>query len=217
MLKEYGVFPVSVNLDVAPPSIAFKGALHLKDSHRNGEVDIAKVFHCDGLLLCTTKDYRLVVWNPFALRYQKDNKTCCSYKFLRCWGREPNYRCEIYELSSDSVISGLYQLLEKNNSVLNQFVGSNKMEIWVTTKVDTKALSWSKSFTLDLLNIHGNSIPLYTFGKNDAYYIKTLSVQSSWLDNPFVFSIYKKWFPFIFSYVPSLVKIQQDRGKRKDL
>ncbi|CAF2099615.1 unnamed protein product [Brassica napus] len=28
------------------------------------EVDIHNVFHCDGLLLCTTMDERLVVWNP---------------------------------------------------------------------------------------------------------------------------------------------------------
>lgn len=28
------------------------------------EVNIREVFHCDGLLLCTTEDNRLVVWNP---------------------------------------------------------------------------------------------------------------------------------------------------------
>ncbi|CAL9221912.1 unnamed protein product [Arabidopsis halleri] len=64
MLKECRVFPVNVNLNVAPPSLEFEGALGLKDSHSNSEqVDIVHVFHCDGLVLCTTKDNRLVVWN----------------------------------------------------------------------------------------------------------------------------------------------------------
>ncbi|CAA7017029.1 unnamed protein product [Microthlaspi erraticum] len=106
------------------------GALDLKDSNSNSEqVDIAQVFHCDGLLLCTTKDNKLVVWNPclgetrwiqpkpgcqyprhptFFLGYQ-NNKSCRSYKILRCWESwndedECNQRdrFEIYEFSSDS-------------------------------------------------------------------------------------------------------------------
>lgn len=65
MLKDYRVCPMSVNLNVVPPSIEFKGGLGLKDSHSYlEEVDIDRVIHCDGLLLCTTKNSRLVVWNP---------------------------------------------------------------------------------------------------------------------------------------------------------
>ncbi|ESQ43586.1 hypothetical protein EUTSA_v10015889mg, partial [Eutrema salsugineum] len=102
ILKEYRVFPMSVYLNVAPPSIAFKGSLSLRDSHPYlEEVHIGKVSHCDGLLLCTTKDYRFVVWNPclgetrwiqhknsytgyskFALGYQNNNKVCRIYKIL---------------------------------------------------------------------------------------------------------------------------------------
>ncbi|CAA7014795.1 unnamed protein product [Microthlaspi erraticum] len=46
------------------PSINPKGKLiTLDDSDR---VDISQVYHCDGLLLCITKDFaRLVVWNPY--------------------------------------------------------------------------------------------------------------------------------------------------------
>ncbi|CAA7017032.1 unnamed protein product [Microthlaspi erraticum] len=98
------------------------GTLDLKDSNSE-QVDIAHVFHCDGLLLCTTKDKKLVVWNPclgetrwiqsktgytsystFSLGYQ-NNKSCRSYKILRCWdhhGYSQKVRFEIYEFTSDT-------------------------------------------------------------------------------------------------------------------
>lgn len=64
-LKEVRVCSVSENINIASPSIEFKGTLILKDSHSNlEEVNIDEVFHCDGLLLRTTKDDRLVFWNP---------------------------------------------------------------------------------------------------------------------------------------------------------
>ncbi|CAL9221916.1 unnamed protein product [Arabidopsis halleri] len=126
MLKEFGVCPVIVNLNVTPPSIEFKGALGLKVSHSNSEqIDIFRVFHCYGLLLCKTKDNRLVVWNPclgetrwiqlkddnyerhsscrFALGYIQNNKSCRRYKILRLWSNIIGIKCfEIYEFSSDS-------------------------------------------------------------------------------------------------------------------
>ncbi|ESQ37145.1 hypothetical protein EUTSA_v10002999mg, partial [Eutrema salsugineum] len=116
--------------NIVDPTTMFKGGLRLTDLHQISEqVVISKVFHCDGLLLCTTGDDRLVVWNPcngqtkwiqpgnckqrqnysrVALGYE-NNKSCHSYKILRCWGIffdlsediQP-VRFEIYELSSDS-------------------------------------------------------------------------------------------------------------------
>ncbi|CAA7016636.1 unnamed protein product [Microthlaspi erraticum] len=66
MLKDFRLCPVIVDLNVVPPSIEFNGALNPKDSHSNSEqVDIATVSHLDGLLLCITRDDRLVVWNPY--------------------------------------------------------------------------------------------------------------------------------------------------------
>ena len=124
MLKEYSVCPMIANLSVSAPSIEFKGALNLKNyPPYSEEVDIHEACHCDGLLLCTTMDYRIVVWNPclgetrwirwpkniysrFALGYEK-NKYGRIYKILRCWDRHnsPTGRVdefEIYEFSSDS-------------------------------------------------------------------------------------------------------------------
>uniref|UniRef100_A0A0D3BBS8 F-box domain-containing protein n=1 Tax=Brassica oleracea var. oleracea TaxID=109376 RepID=A0A0D3BBS8_BRAOL len=83
--------------------ITFTGKLlSLKDSE---DVEIYKTFHCEGLLLCTTKDNRLVVWNPCTgqtrwiqsrlpinsyteyqtcfLGYGNKNKSCYSFKILR--------------------------------------------------------------------------------------------------------------------------------------
>ena len=83
--------------------ITFTGnLLSLKDSE---DVEIYKTFHCEGLLLCTTKDNRLVVWNPCTgqtrwiqsrlpinsyteyqtcfLGYGNKNKSCYSFKILR--------------------------------------------------------------------------------------------------------------------------------------
>ncbi|EFH61778.1 hypothetical protein ARALYDRAFT_342410 [Arabidopsis lyrata subsp. lyrata] len=131
MLKEYRVCPISVNLNVTPPSIEFQGALGLNDSHSNLEqVKITEVFHCNGLLLCTTKDNTLLVWNPclgetkwiqlkvdygrngskFSLGYIQNNESCRSYKILWSW-YSYDYKSsppqivlgfEIYEFSSDS-------------------------------------------------------------------------------------------------------------------
>ncbi|EFH61780.1 hypothetical protein ARALYDRAFT_318995 [Arabidopsis lyrata subsp. lyrata] len=121
MLKEYRVCPMNVNLNVSPPHIEFKGALALSNYPSNSEeVYIHEVFHCDGLLLCRTMDYRLVVWNPclgetrwiqtekkysrLALGYEK-NKSGHIYKILKCRDNIPYGQVdefEIYDFSSDS-------------------------------------------------------------------------------------------------------------------
>ncbi|CAL9222518.1 unnamed protein product [Arabidopsis halleri] len=123
MLDDHKVRSMNVNLNVSAPSIEFKSALSLKDSHSNLEqVNIARVFHCDGLLLCTTKENKLVVWNPYlgetrwiqlktdyksdftyALGYV-DNKSCRTYKILRLWEipRIDGLGLEIYEFCSNS-------------------------------------------------------------------------------------------------------------------
>ncbi|ESQ47588.1 hypothetical protein EUTSA_v10022364mg, partial [Eutrema salsugineum] len=126
MLKACRISPISVDLNVVPPSVEFEDALSLKDSHSNSEkVDIAQVFHCDGLLLCITKnENKPVIWNPcleesrwikhkngynrnceFALGYA-NNQSCHSYKILMFWEcRQRNKQVgefEIYEVNSNS-------------------------------------------------------------------------------------------------------------------
>ncbi|KAG7577720.1 F-box domain [Arabidopsis thaliana x Arabidopsis arenosa] len=118
LTKNYRICPINVNT----PSLEVKNELSLLDPHcKNSaaQFNIDRVFHCDGLLLCTSqKESRFVVWNPltgvtkwielgdrynegmaFVLGY--DNKSCNkSYKILSfnfC-----NKDSEIYEFSSDS-------------------------------------------------------------------------------------------------------------------
>ncbi|KAL1192314.1 putative F-box/kelch-repeat protein [Cardamine amara subsp. amara] len=117
LLKYCMVCSMSVKLNVAPPSIDFKG------THQ--EVDILEVSHCDGLLLCVTKENNLVVWNPclgktwwiqhkssghmkdckLALGYV-NNKSYRSYKILKCSSAfllgTKSVWFEIYEFSSGS-------------------------------------------------------------------------------------------------------------------
>ncbi|CAA7012894.1 unnamed protein product [Microthlaspi erraticum] len=87
------------------------------------QVGIINIFHCDGLLLCTTIDNKLVVWNPcsgdtkwikprdsyktsdyYALGYD-DKSSRKQYKILRV-GRQDmlpiKNEYEIYDLASDS-------------------------------------------------------------------------------------------------------------------
>ncbi|CAA7012856.1 unnamed protein product [Microthlaspi erraticum] len=128
MLMDYRVFILKVNLhginDGYAPSAKLGHQFNLKDpkiSEVDRQVHIHNVFHCDGLLLCTTMDNRFVVWNPclgetnwikprerykmtdyYALGYDKDK----SYKILRV-DRQDNdmttkNEYEVYDLTSNS-------------------------------------------------------------------------------------------------------------------
>ncbi|KAG7582478.1 F-box-like domain superfamily [Arabidopsis suecica] len=110
---------MSVNLHGIDPSINHLGKLvSLTDSD---QVDISIVYHCDGLLLCITKDLtRFVVWNPYccqtrwfepisrqrwdiyAIGYE-NSKSCRSYKVLRfCELSSRDIRYELYYINSKS-------------------------------------------------------------------------------------------------------------------
>ncbi|KAG2306692.1 hypothetical protein Bca52824_026440 [Brassica carinata] len=64
MLIDSKVFQVRISLDAPYVKVA-DNPFYLKDPRSNSsQVGVLNVFHCDGLLLCTTKDKRLMVWNP---------------------------------------------------------------------------------------------------------------------------------------------------------
>lgn len=111
------------NNNVVVPSAKVTSQFSLKDPLFNSseQVDIRTVFHCDGLLLCSSVDNRLVVWNPcssetmwiqprncykvsdyYALGY--DEVSSC-YKILRIYpsrGRTPfHYKYDIYDFTSN--------------------------------------------------------------------------------------------------------------------
>ncbi|WZY73407.1 hypothetical protein YC2023_005647 [Brassica napus] len=85
------------------------------------DVKVSKIFHCKGLLLCTTKDNRRVLWNPctgqtrsiqsepssnYYLGYENKKKSGYNYKILSCSyyyrGSSRVGKYEIYEFTSDS-------------------------------------------------------------------------------------------------------------------
>ncbi|KAL0899246.1 hypothetical protein Bca101_083207 [Brassica carinata] len=124
MLIDSRVFLVRINLHDSPPSVKVAYQFNLKDpDYRSSQVAIRNVFHCDGLLLCTTKDKRLVVWNPCSGetkwikprdRYKKhdyyalgyNNKSSCKqYRVLRVDSQKIlpiKNKYEIYDFTSDS-------------------------------------------------------------------------------------------------------------------
>ncbi|KAL1202647.1 putative F-box/kelch-repeat protein [Cardamine amara subsp. amara] len=81
--SNYDVHSISVNLhgteDIVDPSMEFKGKLGRLNDPR--KLNISGVFHCHGLVLCSTiGNVRLVVWNPSTgqTRWIKP-RTCYRY------------------------------------------------------------------------------------------------------------------------------------------
>ncbi|EOA22270.1 hypothetical protein CARUB_v10002866mg [Capsella rubella] len=124
MLIAFRVYLVNVDLhQVYNNKVKIISQFSLKDPTYNSlkEVDICNIFHCDGLLLCTTKYSRLVVWNPCSGEtklikpsrfYESDiyalgKSSCNKYKVLRInqdyfTSRSVLVECEIYDFTSNS-------------------------------------------------------------------------------------------------------------------
>ncbi|XP_019096455.1 PREDICTED: putative F-box protein At4g10190 [Camelina sativa] len=125
MLIGFRVYLASVNLHESYRNMVLvTDQFRLKDpfSKSSEEVKIRDIFHCDGLLLCTTRDIRLVVWNPYSREtrwilqprssyrtsdYFALGKTSCNkYKILRMqqFGEGIPYllKSEIYDFTSSS-------------------------------------------------------------------------------------------------------------------
>ncbi|CAA7013170.1 unnamed protein product [Microthlaspi erraticum] len=64
VMMDYSVYLMGFNLNLdAESCIKRQGKLIFPGSDK---FEVSKVFHCDGLLLCVSKDHtRLVVWNPY--------------------------------------------------------------------------------------------------------------------------------------------------------
>ncbi|XP_010465801.1 PREDICTED: putative F-box/kelch-repeat protein At3g17570 isoform X2 [Camelina sativa] len=120
------VCSISINLpgihDSVDPSFDVTGVLVSKNDPE--DVKISDIFQCDGLLLCTTTNRRLVVWNPytgqtrwipnrssnamchkFVLGYEKEKESWNSHLILRykSFSLSPvGAEFDIYEFNSDS-------------------------------------------------------------------------------------------------------------------
>ncbi|KAL1223688.1 F-box/kelch-repeat protein [Cardamine amara subsp. amara] len=248
MVLEHKVYLCSVNL--ISTSIQRIGELVSLDvAYR---INISKIFHCDGLLLCITNDInsRLVVWNPYCGQtrwiqplksYHRRDKyalgydSCRSYKILRfidsydgIWRRQKRLirEFEIFDIKSNSwkvfdvtpdwtiesyhrglslkgntywfaqeklqvpcgtVVSDIADFLlcfdftterfgprlplpshcfiddtvtlssvrDEQLAVLFQRWDTLEMKIWVTTKIEPNAVSWSKFLAVDMKPLTG--------------------------------------------------------------
>ncbi|KAL1202676.1 putative F-box/kelch-repeat protein [Cardamine amara subsp. amara] len=129
ILSNSGVYSIRDNLhgihNIVDPSIDFTGKLSSRKDSK--DLKISRIFHCDGLILCSTKgNTRLVVWNPstgqtrsikprtcyqindtFVLGYVNSESSGHSYKILRSHSYQNDQKVwitefDIYEFSSDS-------------------------------------------------------------------------------------------------------------------
>ncbi|XP_010468288.1 PREDICTED: F-box protein ETP2-like [Camelina sativa] len=125
LTNQYSIGPVSIDLSRTIPSVEVKAEYSLIDPQPeySAKLDIERVIHCDGVLLCTfwSNMSRIVVWNPltgeqrwirtgyrsqsgraFNIGYcQGDNKSCNkSYRVLSCYCDIHNF--EMYEFNSDT-------------------------------------------------------------------------------------------------------------------
>ncbi|KAL1221790.1 putative F-box protein [Cardamine amara subsp. amara] len=119
--KRFKVCLLSVNLHSEIPTVEVTGEVSLiEHSTTSIKYKIEQVFHCDGLLLCTTRqDSRIVIWNPCTgqTRWIRIPKNCCphfalgysqaskSYKILsyQGWDRyNDDQGFAIYDISSSS-------------------------------------------------------------------------------------------------------------------
>ncbi|KAG2246195.1 hypothetical protein Bca52824_085823 [Brassica carinata] len=136
MLKDYKVCSMKLDLqgignerDFVDPSIKQVSILD--------QVDITQVFHCEGLLLCITKDkFRLLVWNPYLgqTRWIQPRNTYRS-EDRNAIGYEKNLNYKILRIFGE----------EEQLAVLHvSWVNAHAVEIWVTNKIDPGAVSWIK-------------------------------------------------------------------------
>ena len=163
--------------------------------------------------------------------------TASSYSQIRClhrkilfWLGEDTIFKNKFVLSYDFTENPAYIMFlsvvrEEKLSLLYWSLRVSYMEVWMTNEIDgTQAALWSKSFTVKNPN---NLIPCFmsflvdeekklVLGCNSAFggdHIKklyTTGEDSGYsTEIPSVGSKHKTLSPFIFSYVPSLVQIQQ--------
>ncbi|KAG2249682.1 hypothetical protein Bca52824_089310 [Brassica carinata] len=152
---------------------SFRGELGLIDPVCSAQFRISHVFHCDGLLLCTSESYnRIVVWNPCTgqtkwitdpsdrvMFWERPTGVLDSKEFDACmhllsfdytterFGRLclPGPYCRLHTVSLSVVREEKLSVLLRPHDRLG-----NEIEIWISSPIDDpKAVSWSKIFALD--------------------------------------------------------------------
>ncbi|KAL0652410.1 hypothetical protein Bca4012_095101 [Brassica carinata] len=223
-LEESNAFLVSVSLDAPSPSIEIKVALSLMDPASS--LVQKKLLSSDSwrVLDDVTLDWSFeptcVSLEGNSYWYSSDRKDAflISFDFRR---ERLRHLCLPTFQSHGRICLSVVR--EEKLSVLHKCYNTSKMEVWVTSKIDTEAALWTGSFTVDLHNDF-DKVPFRFLIDEEkkvvvccnvavtVYSIDKYNAESSSVVSSTVLS----WHSLIYSYVPSLVQIQQSRGKRKE-
>ncbi|CAA7013094.1 unnamed protein product [Microthlaspi erraticum] len=166
VMMDYSVYLMEVNLsdkDVESSSIKRHGKL-ISD-----QVDVCKVFHCDGLLVCVSRDQtRLVVWNPYcgkplwikaphrrkivkrylyAIGHDKSSNSHKVLRFRAYYRRPTDFR--IYDLSSGSMNS--WRVLDITPpdwrvQDIHSGVSVNGNAYWLASEYEKSDLEYERTF-----------------------------------------------------------------------
>uniref|UniRef100_A0A1J3CI95 F-box protein n=1 Tax=Noccaea caerulescens TaxID=107243 RepID=A0A1J3CI95_NOCCA len=170
VMMDYSVYLMGVNLsnkDVESCSLKLQGKLTCPTDSDSDQIDVCKVFHCDGLLLCVPKDHtRLVVWNPYcgkplwieaphrlerdtrylyAIGYDKSSNSHKILRFRECHSSGVSGDFTIYDLGSswrDLDITPRDWRVEH----IHSGVSVNGNAYWLATEDETGLDEFGKTF-----------------------------------------------------------------------
>ncbi|ESQ35927.1 hypothetical protein EUTSA_v10007777mg [Eutrema salsugineum] len=174
MVMDFRVHLTSVNIDDSGCTCINRQAELISPNNANPRVDISRVFHCEGLLLCVTKGIKskLVVWDPYsgqtrwidqprrtsyhnyvlhALGYEteKKDKSFCCHKILRFLDvYDLNKRRRVREFEIYNFKTSSWKVLRVPN---NFYVDSNRRG--VTLKGNTYWCGHLNTFVPDWRHI----------------------------------------------------------------
>ncbi|EOA14925.1 hypothetical protein CARUB_v10028268mg [Capsella rubella] len=154
----------------APP--LFKRGLNLIDPCLNSEVDLGQAFHCDGMLLCakfeiyefTTKSWRNLDVSPKGNLQSRGVSLKGDVYWLFKRTKRNKYSLLSFDFSTETLqylyvpfemrvcihaTMALSVVREKHLSLLHQRGSTQKMEIWISSEIETTYVSWNKFLTVD--------------------------------------------------------------------
>ncbi|CAA7047091.1 unnamed protein product [Microthlaspi erraticum] len=164
VMMDYSVYLMGVNLsnkDVESCSLKLQGKLIFPHDSDSDQIDVCKVYHCDGLLLCVSKDHtRLVVWNPY----------CGKPLWIEAPHRVEGYTGYLYAMGYDKS-SNSHKILRFRDygPVSDDFsiydLGSDSMNSW--RDLDITPPGWRVEYMHSGVSVNGNAYWLATEDDRD--------------------------------------------------
>ncbi|CAA7028034.1 unnamed protein product [Microthlaspi erraticum] len=189
LLRKYGVYSIGEDLHGlyntgVGRSIEFSGKLSSLKKDPKEDLKISKIFHCDGLILCSTqRNTRLVVWNPctgqtreikprtcyrsvdtYGLGYVNDGKSSRSYKILRCSYYKKDKSVTVSEFEMYELSSGTWRVLDnftRGYDIYSYGMSLKGNAYWLCGEAETGLFVMKFDFTTE--NFVRLSLPFQSF------------------------------------------------------